>query len=443
MALAQLGLWMGLYAPLKTLVPLLAAQLAAGGIGADPAPGLGPSKETLVALVTLAGSLVAVVATPLAGSLGDRRRGPWGQRATWVGAGSLVAAVAIGLLPQARSGFALVGLWVLANLGLAACLAGLHGSSADRVPIGRQGTLWGWVGLAQPLGLVVGVGLCSLLQPQVQLAALGMAILVAAATGPYLVLERRQLALSQAGAAPTLPSQRPGGHSSAQVPGPASWEPQPALQVQAPAALPQPVKALAWLDAFRHGPFARLWISRFLLYLGWSISTVYLLYFLEDRLALSSGQALAALTQLLALYAGATALGSALAGPLSDRLGRRLLLVWIGTGGMALACALLLVSQGLVSILAAATLLGLGYGSYGASHQALVVEQLPNGRHHGRDLGLFNGASSAALVLSPLLAWTLVGGQRGYGGLFLVATLLILLSAVPLLGWHRRCPQGL
>ena len=31
MAMAQLALWLGLYAPLKTLVPLLAAQIAAGG----------------------------------------------------------------------------------------------------------------------------------------------------------------------------------------------------------------------------------------------------------------------------------------------------------------------------------------------------------------------------------------------------------------------------
>ena len=62
MALAQLSLWLGLYAPLKTLVPLLAAQIAQGSLNS------GSSKEALLAAVTLAGSLVAVVATPLAGS---------------------------------------------------------------------------------------------------------------------------------------------------------------------------------------------------------------------------------------------------------------------------------------------------------------------------------------------------------------------------------------
>ena len=107
--------------------------------------------------------------------------------------------------------------------------------------------------------------------------------------------------------------------------------------------------------------------------------------------------------------------------------------MWVGTGGMALACALMLISQSLPLALVGASLLGLAYGTYGASHQALVVEQLPSGEHHGRDLGLFNGANSAAMVVSPVLAWALVSGLGGYGSLFLAATLLILISALPLL----------
>jgi MFS family permease len=177
----------------------------------------------------------------------------------------------------------------------------------------------------------------------------------------------------------------------------------------------------------------RLWISRFLLYLGWSISTVYLLYFLEDRLGLPQGQALQALTLLLALYASGTALASALAGPLANRLERRLPLVLVGTGGMALACALMLLSQSLPLALIGASVLGLSYGTYAASHQALVVQHLPSDQHHGRDLGLFNGANSSAMVLSPVLAWCLVSQLGGYGSLFLAASILILISALPLL----------
>jgi MFS family permease len=82
-----------LYAPLKVLLPLLADQLASPG---------GGQKETLLAAVSLAGSLVALLANPYAGALSDRSRSRWGSRRPWVLAGALTAAIGIQLLPQAR-----------------------------------------------------------------------------------------------------------------------------------------------------------------------------------------------------------------------------------------------------------------------------------------------------------------------------------------------------
>lgn len=88
LAFAQLGLWLGLYAPLKTLLPLLADRLG----GSD-------GKEGLLAAITLGGSLVALLANPLVGALSDRSRSPWGARKPWILAGALLAAVSIVLLP--------------------------------------------------------------------------------------------------------------------------------------------------------------------------------------------------------------------------------------------------------------------------------------------------------------------------------------------------------
>ncbi|MEB3276439.1 MAG: MFS transporter, partial [Cyanobacteriota bacterium] len=315
-ALAQCALWLGLYAPLKLLLPLLADQLA------QPGPG---AREGLLAAATLAGSLVALVANPLAGALSDRQRGARGGRAAWILAGSLMAAIAIALLPGAGSALGLVGLWLLAKLGLNTCLAGVQGSAADRVPLAQQGSLWGWVGLAQPLGLVLGVAIGTLLLPRLQLAALALGALVPLACGPLLRLEWR------AGA--------------------------PLHRIRRQEAR-QPPREGSLLAPFRHPPFAGLWWSRFWLYLGWSMSTVYLLYFLEDRLGLPRPQALVAQALLLALYAGGTVASAALAGRASDRSGHRLGFVLVGSGGMAAACALFLMSQSLPLALLAATLLG-------------------------------------------------------------------------------------
>ena len=382
LALAQLGLWLGLYAPLKTLLPLLADQLSGSADG---------GKEGLLAAATLAGSLVALLANPIAGALSDRSRSPLGPRRPWILGGVLLAALSILLLPQASAGVALLLLWCTAKLGLNACMAALNGAVADRVPDDQQGRLWGWVGLAQPVGLVLGVGLSTLLLPQLERAASIQAALLLLCCLPVLLV----------------------------------------VKGQRPAAQPLPTQA-APLAAFRQRAFRGLWWSRFWLYLGWSMSTVYLLYFLEDRLGLPRAAALQAQTLLLGLYAAGTVASAALAGWASDRCGKRLVFVGGGTLGMAAACSLLLISQALPLALAAATLLGVAYGIYIATHQALVLEHLPDPCHSARDLGLFNGANTAPMVLAPALAWLCVVHLGGYTTLFGVASLLIAASLLPL-----------
>lgn len=409
MALAQLGLWLGLYAPLKILLPLLADQAASSASAVNDAVSSSLSKEWLLAAATLVGSLVALVANPLAGALSDRTSGGWGPRHPWILGGTLLAAMAIAALPLARSPLLLVCGWGMAKLGLNAAMAGLNGSAADRVPLAQQGGLWGWIGMAQPLGLVLGVLASTALLPNLPLAAVVMALLLLATPVPFLGTR-------------ALPLQRSPARSSSLRP--------------ARRRLRQRLgQALA---AFRHPPFAALWWARFWLYLGWSASTVYLLYFLEDRLGLPRPQALQAQVLLLLLYTAATAVAAAWAGQASDRWGRRLLFVWAGSGAMGVACALMLISQALPMALAGSTLLGLGYGVYVATHQALVVEHLPDPQHHARDLGLFNGANTAPMVLAPALAWLCVTQLGGYSSLFLVCSLLILGSNLALLGVGRR-----
>jgi MFS family permease len=92
----------------------------------------------------------------------------------------------------------------------------------------------------------------------------------------------------------------------------------------------------------------------------------------------------------------------------------------------------MLISQTLPLALAGATLLGVAYGIYIATHQALVLEHLPDLGHSARDLGLFNGANTAPMVLAPILAWLCVVHLGGYTTLFGVASLLIAGSLVPL-----------
>ena len=232
MALAQLGLWLGLYAPLKILLPLL-ADLSAGHATAL-------SKEVLMAAATLVGSLVALVANPLAGALSDRTRGRWRPRHPWILAGTLLAAATIVALPLAGSPLLLVCGKGMAKLGLNAAIAGLNGSAADRVPPAQKGGLWDWIGMAQPLGLVLGVMASTALLPNLPLAAAVMGLLLLATALPFLGTRALPLQLNPA--------------------------PSSSLRSARGRLRQRLAQALA---AFCHPPFAALWWARFWLYLGW------------------------------------------------------------------------------------------------------------------------------------------------------------------------------
>jgi MFS family permease len=382
-ALAQMGVWLALYAPLKTLLPVLATEL--GG-------NTGFGKEGLLAAATLLGSLVALVANPLAGVLSDQTNTRWGARAPWIVAGVILAAGSIGLMPSAKSGAMLVMLWCLTKIGINSCMAALNGAAADQVPEQQMGRVWGWVGLSQPIGLVVGVVISAQMLPDIQHATTSQIILLAACCMPFLLVHENKRRKRN-----------------------------------------QQIKRTKALSVFSNRNFRRIWWSRFWLYLGWSMGTVYLLYFLEDRLSLSRSDALSAQSILLALYAGGTVASAAIAGWLSDRYRNRIAFITIGSLGMAAAYGIMLKSQTLELALYGSSLLGIAYGIYIPTHQALLMEHLPNPEHHARDLGMFNGANTAPMVIAPAMAWMCLVHLGGYTTLFGTASLMIACSLLPII----------
>ncbi|MFI1765780.1 MFS transporter [Streptomyces sp. NPDC020800] len=76
-----------------------------------------------------------------------------------------------------------------------------------------------------------------------------------------------------------------------------------------------------------------------------------------------------------------------LSGWLSDRLGKRRMLVFLGGVTMAVAAVPLALSPTWTMTLVAAVILGLGYGVYLAVDTALVTEVLPASADRGKDIG--------------------------------------------------------
>jgi MFS family permease len=386
-SLANLGLWMAYFGPLQVLLPNQAQAVA----GAD--------KETVLGLVTGVGALVAVLVGPIAGALSDATTARTGRRHTFIAAGAVLGCVGLLLLAGQHTLLGLIFGWCVAQAGLNTLQAGLTAIVPDRTPVRQRGLVSGWVGLTQSIGVVVGVLLVTVAGGTVSGYVL-IGVLVTLTAAPFVLAT-----------------------------------PDPA--VSASEARRLTVRSV--LTAFRFNPranpdFAWAWGTRFLVQLGNAMATLYLLYFLHDRVhyeELFPGQtADDGLLLLILIYTAATVLTVVIGGAISDRTGRRKPSVIISGYVMAAAAGLLAVWPTWTGALIAAGVLGLGFGVYLSVDQALITQVLPTAQDRAKDLGIINIANSAPQVLGPALAAPIVTFLGGYSALYLVVAAVTILGSV-------------
>ena len=388
LALSNLGLWMALFAPIQVLLAQQMEAIAPAG------------KEAALGWVTGIGALVSMFANPLFGALSDRTTSRFGRRHPWNLAGALIGAIALVMLGRQSTLAGVTLWWCVVQMALNAMLAALTAEVPDQVPVPQRAVCSAWFGVTQPLGVVVGTLIVTALVSGVAAgyAAIAASLLLCAL--PFLLWTRNT---------------------------PLAREDRPPWQWRA-------FLAGFWISPRRHPDFAWAWLTRFLINLGNALATLYLLYFLRDKVryeALFPGQSAEdGLLIVVLVYTAGVLLAAFAAGVLSDRSGRRKIHVTISSVVMAVASLLLALWPTWPMAVAAGALMGLGYGIYVAVDQALITQVLPAAVDRGKDLGVINIANSAPQVLAPAIAAVLVTQLGGYTGLFLFATLVTLLSGV-------------
>jgi MFS family permease len=386
LAVSSLGMWMALYTPVQVL---LAQQLAT----------IAPAdKESALGVVTGAGALVALVVSPVAGALSDHTRSRFGRRRPWVAGGAVVATAGL-LFLFGRSSVPGVALgWAVVQGGLAAMLAGLIAEVPDRVPVSQRGVVSAWLGATQPIATLVGTALVTvLIRGGAGYAAL--AVLLLLATVPFLLTRRDTTAE------------------------------QPSARFRVRGFL----RSLL-VDPRRHPDFGYAWLTRLLFQLGNATSTLFLLYFLRDEIhyerLFPGRRAEQGLLLLVLIYSAGIVLSAFVCGWVSDRLGRRKVLVSAAGLTIAAGSVLLILWPTWQLTLASACLLGVGYGGYVSVDQALITQVLPDATTRGKDLGLINIANALSHVLGPTVAAVLVTSLGGYPALFAFSAAMALLGAL-------------
>jgi MFS family permease len=376
---ANLGLWMAFFTPVQVLLPEQIADLGVAG------------KEAALGWVTGLGALVAIIVNPLAGAFSDRSRPRaggrlFGRRHPWTLAGAAVSGLSLLFLSDAGSLAEVAVGWAGAQFGLNIMLATLTAAVPDRVPVAQRGLVSGWIGMPQALGLVLGAVLVTAVVTGTRPGYVVMAVVLIALAVPFALVT------------PDDP-------------------------------LDGPVAGTRWRIAFRdHPDFAWAWGTRFLVQLGNALGTLYLLYFLTDRIRLADPDT--GLLIMILLYTLGMVATAVIGGRLSDRSGRRkIFVVWSGVV-IAIAALLLAIWPTWPVALVASVLLGAGYGVYLAVDTALITQVLPAATDRAKDLGVINIASAAPQVLGPAIAAPLVTHLGGYPTLYAVTAAVTLIGAV-------------
>lgn len=384
----MLGLYMAFFTPIQVLLPLQLAEIDDGG------------KVAAFGLVTGFGALVAVIANPLAGALSDRTTGRFGRRHPWTLGGVVVGAGALCLLGLQTSVIGVLLCWCLAQAALNAGYASLNAGIPDHVPVRQRALVSGWIGFPQALGLVIGAVIVTMLVTDLSAGYAVIGIAAAAMVLPFVL------------STPDPPLPR-------RARKPLTW---------------RDIRDTFWVSPREHPDFAWAWFTRFLVMLGNATGTLYLLFFLQDAVGYeqlfpghSADEGVLILTL---LYTTGVIATSVAGGVLSDRINRRKPLVVASAAVMTVAALILTFWHTWPAAIAAASVMGAGFGVYLSVDQALVTQVLPAASDRAKDLGIINIAASAPQVLGPALAALIVTGFGGYTGLYALSAVVTLLGGI-------------
>jgi MFS family permease len=277
--------------------------------------------------------------------------------------------------------------------------ASLSAAIPDHVPVRQRATVAGWFSMPQALGLVVGTILVVQVFTGLISGYLVLAVLLVLFTLPFVLFTRDHPLEAE--------------HRS-----PLSW---------------RDLARSYWISPRAHPDFAWAWLTRFLMVLAVSMGTLYLLYFLRDAIHYSRlfpGQTAAdGLLILILIYTGGVVVTAIVGGIISDRIGRRKMIVTVGGLVTASAAVLLTFDETWPAAIGAAVLFGLGYGAYLAVDQALITQVLPAAANRAKDLGVINIAIVCPAAIAALIAAPMVS-LGGYPTLFAGTGIVAILGAI-------------
>ncbi|BDV32027.1 MFS transporter [Microbacterium terricola] len=351
------------------------------------------NKVANLAIVATIGAFAAMLAQPIAGQISDRTRTRWGRRAPWMVIGALTGALSLVGLAFADSLIGVVIAWTLVQITYNFAQGPLSAVMPDRVPLARRGTFAALSGIGLMVGALGGSIVGALFYNSIAAGYLTFAVISVVGLSLFVIFN------------PDYPSTR---------------------LVLEPFKLGDFLRTF-WVNPIKHPDFFWAFTGRLLLYTGYFAVTGYQLFLLTDYFGVEHPETVIPLLGLMSLVG--IIISTVVAGPLSDRIGRRKPFIFASAAVVSLAFLLPWFWQDLTAWILMTIIAGFGFGMFQAVDTALMSEVLPSAKSFAKDLGVVNIAATLPQTLAPGVAGVIVL-IFGYAGLFPVAIVLGLLGAL-------------
>jgi MFS family permease len=351
------------------------------------------AKVQNLTLVNSIGAVIALFAQPIAGALSDRTRSRFGRRAPWMVGGALVGGLALIAMSTASTLLHICLAWAAMQLAFNFVQGPLGAVMPDRIPSRVRGKFSMLIGLGTMLAMLGGPAIAAVFADAIPAGYLLVAGIVVVTITLFVLFNREA--------------------STKDLP-------------RKPLAVREFLSAF-WVNPIAHPDFFWAFTGRFLLYLGFYVVTGFQLYLIQDYIGLKDeAVGMLPLFNLVSLVGLVTSM--LISGPLSDRLNRRRVFVFVASAIVGVAFVVPMLSPTVAGCFAMFFIAGFGFGVFQTVDTALMSEVLPSKSSFGKDLGVVNIAVTLPQTLAPSVAGiiVLVGG---YFWLFPVGIVLSILGA--------------
>jgi MFS family permease len=380
--IASFTLFVAYIAPMSYSLAVRIAQL-------DPA-----GKDTMLPLAIGIPGILVVLINPLVGILSDRTRSRLGRRRPWMLAGAVVSVLGAVVIGSAPSTFLIVVGWSVAYVGYSVSAAMIAANFGDRLPEEQRGKVMGINGALNNIAPIMGFAIAASFStlPAAMFMVPGAIAFVGSLLFVFFVKDPKYT-----------------GH------------------------LPSfDVKELArgfYFNPRRYPNLGWVWLSRALVFFALSFLSLYTVYLLGSRLAMSATE-IGALTASLGLIGVAGGVfGAVGSGWLTDKLKSRKPFLIVSALMLAVSMVLIATMTSLPMYIAAQVISSVAIGAYGAVDQAIALDVIPHAENqNGRYLAIFGLGAAVPQAIGPFFAGVVIamaGGEYGWvyaaGAVFAVA----------------------